>query len=116
MFNLLFSTLTMPTNEPQKRFDKLAEAKKLIANSVINIYKVWSSNPDHFIEDMPPVLTEILVAQSLISYEKGREEQRKETYKEVCELDANAGAPPSWYEAIAAVRQILNHPSSDAKI
>ncbi len=62
--------------------DKLAEAKKLL--EIWNIEKSDTMGGYVYINPIHVAHTDaLLAAQSLISYERGREEQRKETIKRV---------------------------------
>ena len=56
---------------------KLEEAKNLIENASRKIHEIWSSDPDHFIKDLKPVLVEILAAQSILAASEQKEEDAK---------------------------------------
>lgn len=85
---------------------KLAEAKKLIEELPSIVEKLY---PQKDMAGMVFLLTEAVRAQDLISYERGREEQRKidaEIAKEICS-DSDCCGPEIY-------QKIIN-PSPDAK-
>ena len=77
----------MPTNE---KSDKLAEAKKLIE-------KISKKKSGHLVI-ASSYIDAIIQAASLISYERGRAEQRKEDIEKLLEAQAKKSFREGWEE------------------
>ena len=121
----------LPCDICHKQSDKLAEAKKLIENLDKEIsdaifeagirynarYKDRTTNyyPHFWTEkdaksDMEKMIQKLIAAASLISYERGREEQREKMVKDISPM---CGIPDAS-DACRAILKYLN-PTSDAK-